>query len=317
MNPVLESLRSAIETDPLPAAYTSSHWRQHGQDTVVEYGEAALRLEASGFPRWARPGIGGRLLSVAERWSYRRVTARLHTFPTIWSLTKRLLRDLQGGPDFHALKSAYALATLADHWAASQLSPKVFALIGDGDGFFGALLRRYLAEIRIYCIDLPKILVFQAHTHGLADPRAAMSLFPAQHRTEKGGEIIFVFPQDIERIPEAIDCAVNIASMQEMNAFTIASYFAFLRRRSTPRSRFYCVNRLRKELVGGEVAHFSRYPWRSDDEVFLDGPCPYYTHFFSSETSPNGPRVFGRRVPSVNHFDGPTVHRLARLAPEP
>jgi hypothetical protein len=100
-----------------------------------------------------------------------------------------------------------------------------------------------------------------------------------------------------------------------MNAFTIQAYFAFLRRRSTPRSRFYCVNRLHKQLPGGEVASFLEYPWQENDEVFLDERCPFYTHYLSPSMSPHGPRLFGLRVPFVNYFDGPHRHRLVRLAP--
>ena len=59
--------------------------------------------------------------------------------------------------------------------------------------------------------------------------------------TDRQVDITFVLPQDIERITDEIDCAINIASMQEMNEFSITSYFTFLRRRSTPRSRFYSV----------------------------------------------------------------------------
>lgn len=85
-------------------------------------------------------------------------------------------------------------------------------------------------------------------------------------RSESGGaDVVFALPQDIEIISDQIDCAVNIASMQEMKPSSIQAYFAFLRKRSGPGSRFYCVNRLHKELPGGEVASFYDYPWRQDD----------------------------------------------------
>ena len=106
------------------------------------------------------------------------------------------------------------------------------------------------------------------------------------------------------------------ASMQEMNEFSIASYFSFLRRRSSPSSRFYCANRLWKQLPGGEIASFNDYPWQEDDEIFFDGPCPYYTHFFARYTLANGPRVLGR-VPFINYCDGIHMHRLVRLVALP
>lgn len=127
--------------------------------------------------------------------------------------------------------------------------------------------------------------------------------------------VFFVAPQHAELIPENIDCAVNVASMGEMSKSSISSYFRFLRSRSSSGSRFYCVNRLQKELPDGEITRFYDYPWGKDDDIFIDGPCPYFTHYLESTTAPNGPRLLGVRVPFINYFDGALAHRLAHLAP--
>jgi len=239
------------------------------------------------------------------------VTARLRSHASIWKKAKRLADDLTFDLTFDVWKQSVALSLLADHWAANNLSPRIFAVIGDGYGFLGALIRRHFPDSRIYSIDLPKILVFQARTHELADAGASMSIM-----SEKSAPaaITFVQPKDLETIPDQIDCAFNIASMQEMNDHSISSYFKFLRAHSTPSSRFYCVNRQHKELPGGEIRRFIDYPWQNDDEVFIDGICPYYTHI-AGHTESNGPRIFGVRVPFINHFDGPIMHRLVHLAP--
>ena len=60
----------------------------------------------------------------------------------------------------------------------------------------------------------------------------------------------------------------------------------------------------------------SKSPWGPDDEIFLDGLCPYFRHWFAPYTRPGGPSVLGVRVPFVNYW-GPTIHRLVRLAPLP
>jgi hypothetical protein len=244
--------------------------------------------------------------------TYWRVTARLNSYKSVWRTAIRLAHDLQFDLTFDVWKQSVALATLVDHWAEYNLSPRTFALIGDGYGFLGALVRRWLPESRVYFIDLPKMLVFQAQ------PGASRSWRHHVHcLQERGGcktDTMLVLPQDVGVISDEIDCAINIASMQEMNDFSISSYFTLLRRRSTPRSRFYCVNRLRKELPGGEVTSFKDYPWREDDEVFIDGPCPYYTHFLSRHTLDRGPRVIGVRIPFINDFDGIILQRLVRLA---
>lgn len=312
MNPAIESLLRIVEADPLPAAHTSSYWQRYGRETVVERRDNGLFLRGSGFGYvYARhPAL--RLLNSFMRMSYRSVTVLLPRYPAVWGVTKRLARDLSFGLTFDVWKSSVVLALLLEHWTDCQLSPRTFAMIGDGYGFLSALIRHSIPVTRMYCIDLPKTLVFQARTHEAADGEATMSVLSAQGGG--GTDVIFVPPQDLELISDGIDCAINIASMQEMNKLSIESYFTFLRRRSTPHSRFYCVNRLRKELPGGEITSFLDYPWQTDDEIFIDGVCPYYSRFFAPHTSPNGPRLFGLRIPFVNYFDGVHLHRLVRLA---
>ena len=314
MPPLLDALLEIVDSDPLPSGHTSSHWREYGRQTVVERRAGTLTLRASGFETVDRMSFRGRILHGLERLSYRSATAQLKPYTRIWGLARRLADDLSAHPNFYVLKSACALAVLVEHWDAHGISPRTFALIGDGYGFLGALIRRWLPDARLYCIDLPKTLVFQVRTHATADPGATTSLLSGSGPVRET-EIVFVLPQAVEDITETIDCAINIASMGEMSDSSIRSYFTFLRRRSAAHSRFYCVNRLRKELPGGEVTDFHTYPWRSDDEIFIDGPCPYYRYFFSPSTRALGPRLFGVRVPYINYFDGVMMHRLVHLTP--
>lgn len=316
MNAVLESLLELVQVDPLPSEHTSSQWRLWGAETVVERHGEALELRSSGFENLSRMSLRGRLLHTMDRWSYRLVTAPLQAYPRVWRVAKRLIRDLSAHPNYTLHKSACILSLLVDHWTTYGVPPKTVALIGDGQGILGALIRRYLPGVRLYCIDLPKILVFQVRTHQLADPQATMALL-SEDVPVQTADVTFVLPQRIERVPDQIDCAINVVSMQEMTAYSIQAYFTFLRRRSTPSSRFYCVNRLRREMPGGEVSSFYDYPWHKHDQIFIDGPCPYYTHFIAPYTLPNGPRVCGARVPCINYFDGVIFHRLVRLAPLP
>jgi hypothetical protein len=181
---------------------------------------------------------------------------------------------------FNVWKSTMVLSTLIDHgWTFENT-----VIIGDGFGFLGTLVRRLFPEGTLHCIDLPKILVFQAHTHQRAKTQAEL-----------------LTPNQLERIPEPISTAINVTSMQEMLSSSIAAYFSFLRRRRT--GRFYCVNRKEKVLPGGEVIRFAGYPWQANDKVLLDGLCPYLTHWLS------------RQPPFYRRFDGLTLHRLVELSP--
>jgi hypothetical protein len=257
-----------------------------------------------------RRTLGSSVLEGVDRWLYRRATQELRSYPAVWRLAVRLARRLGGSPNPHVFRSACVLATLVDFWQKAE-RPRRVALIGDGDGFLGALLRRWLPEARLFCIDLPKMLILQARMHEHLDPAVRLAVTASAPMAD----VTLVLPQEVERIEGFIDCAINVSSMQEMRPQSIAAYFAFLRRRSQAGSHFYCVNRVEKQLAGGEVIRFAEYPWEAGDEIYLDGPCPYHRHFLSLDTLPDGPRWLGRRIPFVNFYDGPTQHRLAHLAP--
>ena len=314
MNTVIETLVDIVEKDPYPAEFTSSYWQEYGKSNVVERRNGALYLEDYGIGTVRGSWIAGHTLHAVERLSYRSVSSAYRSYPSMWNLAQKLARDLRCSLTFDIWKYTIILSLLNDHWTDHKLSPRTFAVIGDGHGFLGALIRRHLKDIRLYCIDIPKTLVFQAKSHEAADTKARLAVM--SHGGDDSADIVFVLPQDVMQIKDTIDCAINIASMQEMNAQTISNYFSFLRQRSSKQSRFYCVNRVEKKLPGGEVARFAEFPWRKDDEIFIDGLCPYYTHFLAKQTLPRGPKVLGVRIPFVNYFDGDTMHRLVRLASE-
>lgn len=295
--------------DPFPLEDTSSHWQLYGPQSIIEPRGDSLYLSGQGFGGVYAPSRIRRTLNTIERFAYWRITRQIKSYRSIFKTATQLARCLSFDMTFDVWKQSVVLATLKDHWIEYNLEPKQFALIGDGYGFLGALIRALIPNACIYNIDLPKTLVFQAFTHSSLFPTRVTSVMS----TARGqADTTFVLPQDIELIPNQIDCAINVASMGEMAKSSIESYFRFLRARSKSSSRFYCVNRERKELPGGEVTIFADYPWSLEDDIFLDGVCPYY-RFVLGRTQPNGPNIFGIRVPLINHFDGLVMHRLCHL----
>ncbi len=307
MNEALKSLLEVVEQDPLPERHTSSHWKSYGSQIIVERQGDRLTLRGAGFTAHSNLSGLAKLLFFMERLSYWPVTRKLKSFSWIFRKTVSL-----------AWSSAIVLSVLWDHFQEHRLQPRTFALIGDGDGFLGALILRCFSgsEVRLYNMDLPKVLVFQAETHFKANPGIFLSvLLPGQENPL--GQVVLVHPDCIERISEKIDCAINLVSMQEMKPSSVQAYFDFLRRRSGPSSRFYCINRLRNELPEGEISSFTDYPWSEKDEIFLDTPCRYFRHFLDLTVYAKGPRLLGFRVPLINYFDGPSWERLVRLAGAP
>ncbi len=315
MNPVTESLLEQVRLNPYPKEHTSLYWQSEGENLSIQRREEDLLFKGFGIAPSGREGVAWKTFHALERASYGGVTSRLRSYGKTWTALRQLARDLSIRVSYDIWKSAVILAILADHWEEHRLSPRTFAMIGDGSGILGALVRRVRPGVRMFCIDLPKALTFQSYFHSRADGQVRLSraLAPGQGNAD----VVFVLPQEAESVSEPIDCAVNIASMQEMNACSIQSYFQFLRKRSRADSRFYCVNREEKKLPGGETSRIDGYPWGAKDQVFLDGPCPYYTHTLSRCMRPTGPRWLGIRIPFVNSFDGPMRHRLVHLEPLP
>lgn len=306
---IVRELIDIAEQDPLSLEDTSSHWRLYGPQSIIEQRGDNSYLRGQGFGGVHAPGRIHHTLNTIERFAYWRITRQIKSYRSIFKAATQLARHLSFDMTFDVWKQSVVLAILKDHWIEYNLEPKTFALIGDGYGFLGALIRCLIPDAYIYNIDLPKTLVFQAVTHSSVFPTRAMSVMS----TASGhADTTFVLPKDIELIPNQIDCGINVASMQEMTESSIELYFRFLRVRSKSSSRFYCVNRKRKELPGGEVLNFTDYPWSLEDDIFLDGVCPYY-RFFLGRTQPNGPSIFGIRVPLINHFDGLIMHRLCHL----
>lgn len=281
---LLTQLRTSATWD---SPHASSHWQHYGK-LGVGFGDYG------GFDRHIHKWLLG-AAGIVGRHSYRSFTKSIQSYPETWRFAKKLAQDAGFGLTYDVWKQAVALSILRDHWEDYSLHPKVFVMIGDGYGFLGALIRRVVSG-RIYSIDLPAILPFQAETYMRVDPDARLSL-------SGDGDVVFLTPDDLEVVGGVVDCAVNIASMGEMKLTSIQSYFDFLRARSTATSRFYCVNREHKLLPGGEETFFDRYPWSASDEIYIDGYCGYYTRAWNSSF----------RRPFLK-LDGSIRHRLLNLS---
>ena len=109
--------------------------------------------------------------------------------------------------------------------------------------------------------------------------------------------------------------ATNIASMGEMNNSAINHYFNFLRGNMEKENYFYCCNRSYKELSGGEVTEFFKYPWLEADDYVIDEVCSWRGFFIGREKLKRGPMILGTRIPLMNYYDGEVRHRLANLFP--
>lgn len=197
-------------------------------------------------------------------------------------------------------------AVLLQQRLAGHVAPKLL-MIGDGYGVLSSLMKSVYPVATIVAVDLGRTLLFQAYLNQRAHAKASHAL--AGDPGWAHAEFVYCPSEQIDMLRDLrFDAAVNIASMQQMTAAQVGKYFSFLRQTLKPDNLFYCCNRERKELVGGEVSEFRRYPWGSHDRVLIDEVCPWHRYFLSVT------RIAGVPLPIVRRYDGRVLHRLAVMA---
>lgn len=227
----------------------------------------------------------------------------------------RVCRAMGVDPTLDAFRQLCTLEFL-DRWVAKELPhrPLRFLMIGDGFGLLAAMVKARWPDANVVMVDLGQTLLFQAFH--LQQSHAA----PVTHALAGDNEAAnadFVYcPSDRREAIASMnfDVAVNVASMQEMDPSTVASYFDFFRQRLKTANLFYCCNRSWKRLPDGQVSALSQYPWVSADRVLVDEPCAWHQYYFTLRSTGRAPRLLGMPVPGVSHYDGTHRHRVVAMS---
>jgi hypothetical protein len=291
----------------------SSHGQKYGKECTVElnasgvpavvhgegFGDLQVRTLAS--PILSKLTIIGHLALLKNRVDLIRVMGAARRLSTRMGL--EFTQD--------AFRQLCTLCLIQAQLRADGRVPRRVLLIGDGYGFLGSLIRATYPNIHVVFVDLGKTLLFQSLDCQRAYPDAIHSGVQESIASEITPDFVYCPAEEVESLGGEFNVAVNIASMQEMTRQSVESYFDFMRRRGV--KLFYCANRERKVLVGGETRVFMEYPWMSADVHLVDEPCPWHQWYVASSAHAGGPRWRGVRVPLINYFDGIHVHRLTRL----
>lgn len=302
--------------DDTPEQFVSSHWKYYqGQVKVQMEGGNVESLAGTAFGDLQNKSIVKRVFSWLTIGSYllklpnRKETVRLIRPST--SLTDRMGLTFS----YDCFRQICSLV-LIRRFLKDKRRLNVI-IIGDGYGFLASLIKQIYPHSVILLVDLGKILLFQAYYCGRAHPNCSHYLVNTRQETnqnELNYDFIYCPAENLKMINNlSFDLAINIASMQEMNRETIEFYFSYLRQHLVAKNLFYCCNREKKIMPGGEVSEFSKYPWSESDIHVVDDYCPWYTYYLSYGTAKNGPKLLNYRIPFINYFDGPIRHRLTTL----
>jgi hypothetical protein len=214
---------------------------------------------------------------------FRRIGRKYDGFKAALKLAKHVASRQGRAFDLDILRHAITLSFLRHHQA---LSGRPVVVIGDGLGTMASLLLLNDPAVSVILVNLTDVLKIDLEYVSRAVPASSHRVSPIEARN-KAQLRAFEF-----------DLAINIASMQEMTNAMIADYFQLLREKNT---LFYCCNREEKVLPDSEVIRFANYPWRQDDETFVDGLCPWHQRYYTNAW------------PFYRRYEGPHRHRLSRL----
>ncbi len=299
----------------------SSHWRQYSQKLTFRLDGAGIPTEVSGygFGDLERRTIPFRVFSSLAILSYLVKLPERSQLIGIMKIAWPLCRQMGLTFTQDAFRQVCSLALIDRHLSSVQREKQLrVIMIGDGYGLLASLVKERFPNSTIILVDVGKVLLFQAFYCQKAHPDKVHESVLNERRIDPNQcDFVYCPAEFLDRVSQVTyDLSVNIASMQEMTADSVTDYFHFLRQHKEVGGLFYCCNRERKVLVGGEVQEFARYPWHADDVHLVDERCPWHQHYFSFSTYSNGPRLLGIRIPFVNYFDGPIRHRLTQLSRE-
>ena len=313
-NAGLSDLKSSLsESDPA----SSSHWDYYHRDFASNSNGTSL----SGLEGFGSISRRSRFRQVAHNIMlspWRKSLKLRPEFGDILALTKMIACRQKRCLDLDMFRQSQTLAFIDDHRPGIIRNVGTWVVIGDGFGVLASLLLLVNNQSRFILINLDRSLLavlayvrmvfperFDAMTR-LVQSREelASALEPGQFDSDPPRLIaIRARNQDLlSGVPA--DVFINVASMQEMRMTDIRGYFSSMRTIAERKEViFYCCNREEKQHPDGTSVRFADYPWREDDDVLVDGLCPWHDRFYSL------------RPPRYHFYEGVHLHRLVRIAP--
>ena len=204
----------------------------------------------------------------------------------------------------------------------SYLSKKIknkpynFLMIGDGYGFLSALAKKCFPDSRFFLVDLGETLAFQYFYIQKSFPGSKHIGIFGLETNEDLSEYDFIYcPTEYLETLSGLnfDICINTCSMQEMNIQSIERYFTFMRHNVSTENLFYCANREYKELRGGEVSEFDKYPWDKNDHFIFKDYCPWL-NFSIQRMGAIQPKFLGIKIPFIEINPVKSKHALTVLA---
>lgn len=319
---IKELLKNYYSLYITPNKFISSHWENYSEKFNVQVDKEGniVSLIGFGFGDMVEGSIISKILAYLCNISY---FVRLPYKKDLYNLINKSINicNLIGVYfSYDCFRQACSLSLIERNLTTNMRNKHlIFLIIGDGYGFLSSLIKSTFPDSTIVLVDLGKTLLFQGFYCQKAHPDCIHYGINQDTIIYENSYIKYDFiycpTEFLDKVAVLkYDVTINIASMQEMNFPTIERYFKFIRNCSNDENLFYCCNREKKVLRGGESLEFEKYPWAQNDWQLDDEYCPWFKYFFSTYRTKNGPKIAGIRIPFVNYFDGLVRHRLTVMA---
>lgn len=176
------------------------------------------------------------------------------------------------------------------------------AIIGDGYGYLGNLLKLLEPNLQIVFINLGKQLLFDMQTTSQIHQNAKSQLIENSDQFMGSEDFQFLEAENFKLLAGAnIDFFFNVASMQEMDKEIVDEYFNLMRQSQSKPTYFYCCNRIEKILPNGSPIRFLDYPWKNSKVLWEEKNPGWYSRYPSA------------RPPFWKPFDGEFMARLVKF----
>lgn len=311
---IISTLIERYYRSEMPDTELSSHLRMYSSAFQLGTDEqnrlVAAPGEGLGVVRWN--SLVRRLLDRACITSHRFWLDDRAALRRTIRAARRICRAMRLQLTMDVFRQVCTVVLIARHLEKIEVSSPRFLMIGDGYGVLSSLLKWRYPDASVVVVDLGRPLLFQSYLNQRAHPGSTHTLV-GENSAWADADFVYCPAEQLDLLAGLhFDAAANIASMQEMTTAQIGRYFSFLRQALKPRNLFYCCNRERKELEGGDVSEFNRYPWSRTDRILVNGTCPWHRYFFSIGRI--GGRQDGLPVPVIARYDGRVLHRLVEMA---
>ena len=243
------------------------------------------------------PAIAHFLLQLPFRLYGLRFTHFLSISRAARAVTRKQMRQY----DLDLLRHVLTLAFLR-----SRLGPKIskgpICIIGDGYANMVSVILATLPDSKVILVNLHKTLLVDLICLQTGFPEIDYALVRSESELDEalasGIRIVAVCANDASILREKpLALSINIESMMEMDPPAIANYFDILRSAPGAHATFYCCNQESKRYSDEGTSNFHEYPWHGDDQIIVDGVCPW-TKLRYGNTVP----FYSRRRPDLHRL---------------